>query len=166
MYINQGVYAGHPRPEYRLDVTTGRFSATTRTAYAADIRSRPRGLVVGDTWETGTTTDGGPSFRVVGSRLAPQLTVDSDTHLAKAAFDTATRRTVQLRLPPGYHPRQGASYGIFEWLDDDTIALTPDHNLSSADILTCQLSDGRCRLAVPAGPDDVIRILPSQGLPG
>ena len=72
---------------------------------------------------------------------------------------------MHLRLPPGYNPN-GARYAIFEWLDDDTVALTPEHNLESADILTCRLSEGRCRLTVKAGPDGMVRIQPGQGLPG
>ena len=72
---------------------------------------------------------------------------------------------MHLRLPPGYHPN-GARFAIFEWLDDDTVALTPGHNLESADIVTCRLSDGRCQLAVKAGPDDTMRLMPTDSLPG
>ncbi len=70
---------------------------------------------------------------------------------------------MRLILPSGTGAQQHA---IFEWLDDNTVALTPDHNLESADIITCRLSDGRCHLAVKAGPDDLIRIMPATGLPG
>jgi hypothetical protein len=165
VYFNQGIYVGEPRPEYRFDVTTGRLSRTNREAYAADIKSQPRGLVVGDAWQTGTATDGvGASFRVAGSLL--NFASAWNGQLAKAAFDTATGQAVRLRLPSGYRAR-GASFTIFEWLDDDTVALAGaglgEH---SADILTCHLSDGRCDLTVKGDHKHDRRILPYSPLPG
>jgi hypothetical protein len=41
------------------------------------------------------------------------------------------------------------SFEIFEWLDDDTIALFD----WPAGILTCQLSTGRCCVIAVPGPD-------------
>jgi hypothetical protein len=125
--------------------------------------------VVGNTWETATPAGSGGKveslvFRTVGTRLnafAGEANGESPT----TAFDTATHQAVQLSLPPGYHPST-ASYSVFEWLDDDTVALTPEHNLESADIITCRLSEGRCRLATQAGPAGLIRIMSATGLPG
>jgi hypothetical protein len=161
VYLNQGVYKGSPRPEYRFDVTTGRLSATTRKAYAADLKSQPRGLVVGDTWQTGTATDGiGASFRVVGSRLVSWWRLPNGEQILTKAFDTATGQAVRLRLPTGYRA-DGAGFTLFEWLDDDTVALSGDG------ILTCHLSDGRCALAVNGPPPTRgHRILPHLPLPG
>jgi hypothetical protein len=117
-------------------------------AFAQDIRDNPRGLVVGDTWETGTPTLSG-HFTSVGTRLVP----NGDGGLT-SAFDTATRRPVELHLPAGYAPDPDEpgdlDFGLFEWLDDDTVAL---ENVSTGrhdqDILTCGLSTGRCELAIP-----------------
>jgi hypothetical protein len=167
VYFNQGVYAGSPRPEYRFDVTTGRLSATTRKAYAADIRSQPRGLVVGDTWQTGTATDGiGIDFRAIGSRLAPWWRLPNGEQVLTDSFDTATGQAVRLHLPSGYRAPHGAVFKLFEWLDADTVALSGAGRGHSTDILTCHLSDGRCALAVKGHHKHDRRILPHLPLPG
>jgi hypothetical protein len=161
VYFNRGVFKGSPRPEYRFDVTTDSLSATTRKAYAADVRSQPRGLVVGDTWKTGTATDGiGVSFKMVGSRLVPWWRLPNGDQVLTKAFDTATGRAVPLRLPSGYRAAHGPGVTLFEWLDDDTVVL------SAGGILTCHLSDGRCALAVKGPPTRDHRILPHLPLPG
>jgi hypothetical protein len=167
VYFNAGIYAGYPRPEYRFDVTTGHLSATTRKAYAADIRSHPRGLVFGDTWQTGTATDGiGAFFRVVGSRLVPWWRLPNGEQVLTKAFDTATGQAVRLGLPAGYPAHNGAGFSLFEWLDADTVALSGAGRGHSADILTCHLSDGRCALAVKGHQTHQYRILPHLPLPG
>jgi hypothetical protein len=155
--------------QFSYDVTTGRRSPVTSRSFADDTRSHPRRLLVGKAWETATPAGSGGAvaslvFRAVGTRLvayAGEANGESPT----TAFDTATHQAVRLGLPPGYHPSTG-SYRVFEWLDDDTVALTQDHNLQSTDIITCRLSEGRCQLAVKAGPDQVVRIIPSTALPG
>ena len=50
--------------------------------------------------------------------------------------------------------------------------VTTDHPLLRAyldtvlgDIITCHISNGRCRLAVPAGPPDQIRLVPGASFP-
>ena len=156
------------------DVTTGSQHRATPRSYADDVRSSSRRLVVGDTWETATPTAslqhlrggkrGSLVFHADGTRLAA-LWGEANGGSPATIFDTATHQAVQLRLPPDYHPG-ATSYSHFEWLDDDTIAVTPDHNLSSAEILTCRLSDGRCRVAVKKGPRATMRLVPTEGLPG
>lgn len=75
--------------------------------------------MIGDSRETGTPTPGG-SFVPVGRRLFPSGNDGSPT----SAFDTATRRPIQLHLPAGYQPdHDEPGLVIFEWLDDDTVAL-------------------------------------------
>lgn len=131
---------------------------------ARDIRNNPRGLVVGDTWATGTPTLSG-RFTTVGRRLVP---TGADGRLT-TAFDTATRRPVDLHLPAGYEPdppEPGNDFGLFQWLDDDTVALenyrTGRHD---QDILTCRLSTGRCELAVPGrGRDHYYRVVQNENL--
>jgi hypothetical protein len=150
---------GLVRRGYVLDLGTGRLSAVTprygsvgnnhlSDAYLAELRSSPRGLVVGDTWETGTITNGiGQTFDVVGSRLVPKMNVQSEQFLAKAAFDTATGQALRLHVPEGYH--RADSFTLTQWLDDDTIALAvAGQGLYSGDILACDLSDGGCTFAV------------------
>jgi hypothetical protein len=154
---------------FNYDVTTGRRSPATARSFADDVRSHPRGLVVGNTWETATPAGSGGKvesfiFRAVGTRLVA-FAGEANGESPATAFDTATHRAVQLSLPPGYRPPKGASYSIFEWLDDNTIALMQGLN-EPADIITCRLSEGRCRVAVKAAPDHVVRIMPATGLPG
>jgi hypothetical protein len=166
VYLNQGVYKGTPRPEYRFDLTTGRLSPTTRKIYAADIRSQPRGLVVGDNWQTGTANDGiGASFRVVGSRLVSWWRLPNGEQILTKTFDTATGRAVRLHLPTGYRA-DGAGFTLFEWLDDDTVALSGGGLEHSADVLTCHPSNGRCALTVKGDNTHDRRIFPHLPLPG
>jgi hypothetical protein len=143
-------------------------------SYLDDIGSQRRSLVIGDSWETGTPTLGG-DFGVVGKRLVPS----SDDGSLTSAFDTATHRPIRLNLPPDYQPSEydefpgGIDFVIFEWLDDDTVALVrptvtmapdlPDGtSLPDRDILTCRLSTGRCELAVPS--HGYLRVLPGAAL--
>lgn len=145
----------------RLDLSTRQVSkyvpiggTLLPAAYLDDIRSNPRGLVVGDTWSSGTPTDGitdgiGQAFWVDGTRLVPVL--DANEPSATTAFDTTTHRPIRLHLPPGYHAHHDAlgrgDFWLFEWLNDDTVALAGP----TSEILTCQLSNGHCQLAVAGG---------------
>lgn len=143
-------------PLVRFDVTTGRESVVTAQAYADDLRSQPRGLVVGDSWQAGTPTSGiGESFNVVGSRLVP----------GKSIFDTATGHAVRLHLPNGYDTDADA-FTLHEWLDDDTVALAGGGGWTSFDLITCRLSDGRCTLAAKGHEGSWVRIVPQVVLPG
>lgn len=171
----------------RLDLATGQVAKVTRwygpdggpppdsAIFLDDIRSNPRGLVVGDTWRTGVASSGiGQYFGVVGSRLVPQVYFDSDLHSA-TAFDTATGKAVHLHLPPNYPESVG--FTLFEWLNDDTVALIAGNNPGGSswpggrgygDIVTCRLSSGSCHLAVP-GPrwssDADARVVPHLPIP-
>jgi hypothetical protein len=168
VYFNHGIYQLEPHPEYTFDVSAGQLSESTTRMYDEDIRAQSRGLVIGDTWQTGTPTDGlGQNFKVVGSRL-----VAGDLEVTAKAFDTATGQAVRLRLPPGYQAKSGEGFGLFEWLDDDTVALiatdTEGHN---GDILTCDLPDGPCAVAVEESQnqgqeENPRRLVPSGPLPG
>jgi hypothetical protein len=166
-FIRYGVRGSTPELLYRFDVSTGRVVAATDQMYADDLRANSRALVVGDSWRTGTATTE-VEFNVSGSRLVP-------TGPTKA-FDAATGKPVSLRLPSDYAPGplpdykggtipgSSTSFHLFEWLDNDTVALVQG-DYFFGDILTCHLSDGRCRLAVPAGPPDQIRMVPGRQFP-
>ena len=116
--------------------------------YLEDIRNYPRGLVVGDSWESSMPTSHGLGFAVVGTRLVPQSDWSDTNSAPTSAFDTATGHEVHLHVPEGYHGAPG--FSIFEWLDDDTIAMIGttgwDGGPGYGDILTCRLSNGRCVL--------------------
>jgi hypothetical protein len=141
--------------------------------------------VVGDSWETGTPTDGiGQSFRVSHGRLIPQRILSGGLEPADtAAFATGSGRPLHLRLPARYAERFIRFYKeapgqvwtidslvLFEWLDDDTVALGVGVNGRdeptgyNGDIVRCTVSTGQCELAVP-GVNDV-RTVPNLGLPG
>jgi hypothetical protein len=165
-YFDRGSYAGAPAPEYRLDVQSGQVRASTPKEYADDVAGHARGLVVGSSWGSGAATNGiGQSFRAVGSRLVPQLNYASDLRDTRA-FDTATGRALRLTLPPRY-PTTAGEFVLFEWLDDDTVALAAP-GYAVGDILGCRLSDGHCRVAVPApgAQAETKRVVPHLQLPG
>jgi hypothetical protein len=161
----------------RLDVTTGRVVAATPQMHDQDLRSHPRAFVLGDSWRTGTPT-GGLDFEVVGSRLVPTDPQPGPEPRRTRAFDIATGQPVQFRLPNGYHPDPTPAFHgndvsgyvnvftTFEWLDDDTVALTQEgEELPNRDIITCRLSDGHCHLAVKAGTPDEWRMVIGEALP-
>ncbi len=156
---------GEVGPMVVLDVTTGRESPVTPEAYADDLKSQPRELVVGDTPRTGALSDGiGQTFGLTGRRLVPMISSSdpSDASVKRelvttSAFDAATGRLMALRLPSGYEGDH--RFTLFEWLDDDTVALAAD------DILTCRLSDGHCELAVK-GVQGRERLVPQTRLVG
>jgi hypothetical protein len=152
VYITTERASGAAGPMVVLDLTNGLQRRVTWQAYADDIRSQPRGLVVGDTWQTGSPTDGiGQVFRVRGSQLVPMLDQPGDRDLVAAtAFDTATGRAVDLQLPPAHH--HADVFTLFEWLDDDTVALAGDDDDGETDapgdLITCRLSNGHCSLVL------------------
>jgi hypothetical protein len=157
VYFNQGGFAGFPRADYRLDVTTGELTATSAQAYAEDVRGQPRGLIVG-----GIATDGiGVIFRAVGSRLVPQRD-GRYRPVVGTAYDTATGQALRLQAPASHIDDE---FTLFEWLDDDTVAL-----IAEADIVMCELATGRCAVAAAWSSRDnreaTRRILPGFPLPG
>lgn len=153
-----------------FDVTTGRTSMATHQSYAEDVRSHPRGLVLGDSAQASGPTNGiGLAFHADGSRLVARAPANSPSQSPRI-FDTATGDPVELRLPDGYLAR-GADLTLFQWLDDDTVALMVGGGRwpggpRYGDILTCQLSSGHCVLDVraPRNPSTV-RIVPNITLP-
>ncbi len=157
-----------------FDVATKRTSTPTPQSYSDDVTTHSRGLVVGDSWPTGTASDGiGQDFVVVASKLLPQVRKANGEQAVTAGFEGATKRELRLNLPSGYHRADG--FTLFAWLDDDTIALVAngDQGWPSGrgygDILTCRLSTGRCDLTVrgrDVSRDDQVRVVPHLGLPG
>ncbi len=168
-FTREGGASGLRERRYRFDVSTGARGRRdgSRCTPTTSGRTHAR-LVLGDSWRTGTA----PlqvRFDVVGSRLVP---TDVETGPTKA-FDAATGSPVHLRLPLG-PPRsckdplaRWGGFVLFEWLDDDTVALAQSYEQRpvGGDIITCHLSDGRCRLVVPAGPPDQIRLVPDMNYP-
>jgi hypothetical protein len=167
--IGEHVYVGRERL-FMYDLTTGRTSAATTQSYADELLNHARGLVVGDTRQTGTATDGiGQVFHDVGSRLLAWKGLWSpDEQAPTKSFDTATGHALRLRLPAGYHADPNEDFTLFEWLDDDTVALVAQFGGNGAgDILTCQLSNGRCDVAFKRHEGaDWAPLVPHLPLPG
>jgi hypothetical protein len=160
VYLDQGVYAGYPRPDYRFGLATHDVRASTPQQYTEDLVSHPRGLLVGDSRQDGTASNGiGQTFSAIGSRLVPRWQ-QRDGRLTNA-FDTATGQAVRFQRPAVYQSGSTDNFILFQWLDDDTVAIAA----SDGGILTCRISDGRCDLSVKPGQDGY-RILPNLPLPG
>lgn len=153
-----------------FDVTTGRTSTATHQSYAEDVRSHPRGLVLGDSAQSGEPTSGiGLAFHLDGARLVARAPANGPSQ-SPGIFDTTTGHPVELRLPGGYDAQGAADLTLFQWLDDDTVALMVGGRWPGGphygDILTCQLSSGHCVLAVRAPRDpSAVRIVPNIALP-
>ena len=172
------MHNGYPgQPQMRLDVSADRQGAASSRDLAADLASGPRGIILGDSPDTGVVTDGMEQrFVVDGTNLVPVREGRADGNPAlfpTTAFDTGTRAQLQLRVPEGYD--RAAEFTAFEWLDDDRLALMAyanqlapggfyDARPGPRDILVCHISTGRCDLAVKGTMD--VRIAPHLGLPG
>jgi hypothetical protein len=147
--------------------------ATDTQAYIVDAGSLTRGLLVGMTMRTARPTDGiGLNFSVArGRRLVPQVWLPDAGATASEVWSIATGRTVHLRLPNGDDfPGRPDDYQLFEWLDDDNVALIAGGGgwatgRGQGDLLTCRLSDGHCVVSVH-GPADAMRVVPHVNLPG
>lgn len=173
--VGQHVYVGRVDVEgdlvehrFRLDLATGQVQPTDPATYLEDLRSRPRTLVVGDTWQSGRPTEAvgsrtGLTFR--GRELVPTWAGGSpEDGTETRVFSRPTGTPVRFRLPAGYQPPPtdvGTEFTIFEWLDDDTVALAQSGFDVVGDILVCHLADGSCRLAQSHGG-----IVPGLPLPG
>ena len=168
VYFNRGVYVAYPRPNYKFDLRTAKLSPSSTQEHAEDLRSHPRGLVIGDSWQTGRPTDAiGQGLWVDGSRLVVLNEKPGAEPVPAAAFDTLTRQPVRLVLPRGYHHELGpiegpGDFSLFEWLDDDTVALVG----GTGEILSCQLSTGRCVVTVRGPRAGEVRVVPNGPLPG
>ena len=154
-----------------FDVTTGRTSTATTQSYAEDVRSHPRGLVLGDSAQVGEPTNGiGLTFHVDGSRLVASAPANSPSQ-PQRIFDTTTGDPVVFRLPDGYGAPGAIDLTLFGWLDDDTVALMVGGGRwpggpHYGDILSCQLSSGHCDLDVRAPRDpSTVRLVPNITLP-
>jgi hypothetical protein len=159
--------------DFVLDVASDEVVRANSRTLAQDIYRHPRGLVIGDDLRTGVRTTGlGQVFRVVGPRLVP--VPDSDpSGSGTVAFDTGTGDPVRLHLPSGYRAVRSDPtddppfFVLFEWLDDDTVALARGNTSThTGDVVVCELSDGRCEVAVEAPQGDAIRIVVNGQLPG
>lgn len=181
VYFTRNYSPGNDRPSrfraYTFDVATGQVVAASAQKYTDNLRNDPRALVVGDSWRTGTRMTS-LDFDVVGSRLVPTDPQPGPQPRRTRAFDIATGQPVRFRLPAGYHPGPPPlsvgddpggvrRFTLFEWLDDDTVALAQlgDSNLTG-DIITWRLSDGACHFVAKAPPPDQLRLLAGGVPPG
>jgi hypothetical protein len=152
---------------HRYDLSSRRETPLSVRTYQAELRRRPRTLVVGDSVASGTVGDTvGQDFVVSGRHL-----VASGRGSGRRTFDPRTGTEVGLHtswaLAAG---RGGERFYLFEWLDDDTVALLAGTAAStgtrrSDDMLVCTISSGRCTLATPR-PDSSSPIVPEFETPG
>ena len=143
------------------DAGTGERRRVPATAYAEDLASQPRGVIVGDSLETGVVSSAGwPAeslqFSAEEGKLVPVLDQGPSSPgvtdwSPTRAFDTATHRSLRFRLPNGF---DGTRFQPFDWLEDDRLALVADSEGTEGwQILVCRISTDQCRLAVPPTHD-------------
>jgi hypothetical protein len=170
------------RPLMRLDVPDGTVSQTDVRALGEDLRSQPRGFVMGEDYDTGEVVNQDVNIEAVffaarGATLELQRIVrgagtDGPVY-GYGGFDTTGRR-LDLRLPAGYTPAEHP-YNLFQWLDDDRFAVMAGATHGSGgfgeggwsgygDILVCDITRDRCTLAAPGPPAD-LRLVPHLTLP-
>jgi hypothetical protein len=143
-------------PTTMFDAGSNAVRPASEQSYLDDLANQPRGLLVGDTRTTATPTSGiGLSLSPVDGRLVPLQDHGEDpaNEVATKAFDTGSGEELDLRLPDDYHSPQ--LLNLFEWLDDDRLALVADgdQGTDQGQILVCQISAQQCRLIVPSSPE-------------
>jgi len=157
----------------RYDIATGERSLVTFASYQADLRHRPRHLIVGGSYASGLVVGGpGLDFRRGGGGL--YALKDRDFSPGHRAASFVTNRAGELRLRLGADQHTARQLHVFEWLDDDTVALWegPGRLMSAAwgerqavahpGLLTCTLSTGACVGAGAASRADVLPGVPGQ----
>jgi len=146
----------------RLDVATGTRETISSPPYQAAPLSTDRALVVGDSFESGTVTDGigyDQGFAIAGSRLVP-----TGAGADAAFFDPATGERLHFEAPSETGSVDRLS--LFQWLDDHTFALVASAGPSAApsgDLIVCSSADGSCEIAVRTAAPAEPPLLPGFG---
>lgn len=144
---------GPDEPTTMYDAASDAVRRASQQAYLDDLATLPRGLLVGDTRTTATPTSGiGLSLTPVNGHLVSLLDHGEDPahEVTTQAFDTGSGDQLDLRLPPGY--RSSQMLNVFDWLDDDRLALVADgdQGTDQGQILVCRISSQSCRLMLPS----------------
>jgi len=159
----------------RYDRTTGERTVVKEAVYQADLRSRARQLIVGGRYASGLVLEGpgvdlrrrGTSLVALEDRTLPPGRPTSPFYVDRGGRQTAgfaTGRAHRLRLHLPSDQVTAENLHVFQWLDDDTLALWSGarfghhHN----DLLTCTLSTGRCAKVVDGSSVDVVPGLPGE----
>jgi hypothetical protein len=157
----------------RYDLATGERTLVKEADYQADLRSSARQLVVGGSYASGLVLEGpGVDFRRLGSGLValkdrtftPGRPASPFNPVLRgrptSSFVTGRANRLQLHLPSGQ--ANAENLHVFQWLDDDTLALWAGARSGHKDLLTCTLSTGRCTKVVDGSAVDRVPGLPGQ----
>ncbi|MBA2639976.1 MAG: hypothetical protein H0U77_08295 [Nocardioidaceae bacterium] len=131
----------------RLEVATGTLDTISAQAYQAAQQSGARVLVVGDSFESGTVTDGigyDQGFAIADSRLVP-----TGAGADAMFFDPPTGEPLRFEAPS--ETGSVDRLYLFQWLDDHRFALVASAGPAGAptgDLLVCSRADGSCGIAV------------------
>lgn len=143
--------AGTDEPTTMYDAASDTVGPASEQSYLADLATQPRGLLVGDTRATATPSGRGLSLTPRDGHLAPLRDHwDAPAHVVTTrAFDTGSGDELHLRLPPGYRSSQMLT--LFDWLDDDRLALVADgdQGTDQGQVLVCRISTQQCQQVVP-----------------
>jgi hypothetical protein len=141
----------------QFDLATGADASSGRATYSADLRARPRALVLTSRSGSGEEIVApGPELRFVvhGGRLSlasdgnrPPL-IGTPEVLYTSAQDTATGTEVAPAVPTLY--ADGTVFQFVQWLDDDRFAVMgggiPDARRGRSHLLGCSVTDQTCAL--------------------
>lgn len=152
--VTPGCWAGQNRSHacrhphvLRLDVATGETTTVPGSELDGALDASARTFQSAS--QDGRVVYVYPTFAVVRNRLVagidnPVVSVDAPVRLADGS-------ELRLRLPTGYVP-PAPDVGMSQWLDDTHVTLfTRDGDVpaSNGELLTCEVPDGVCRVAVP-----------------
>ena len=159
----------------RYDLATGERTLVKDADYQAALRSRARQLVVGGSYASGLVLEGpGVDFRRLGSELvalkdrtftpgrATSPFYPDRRGWPTSSFVAGRAHRLRLHVPPGQASAENLH--VFQWLDDDTLALWAGARFghSHNDLLTCTLSTGLCTKVVDGSSVDLVPGLPGQ----
>jgi hypothetical protein len=147
---------------FRVDLRTGRRTPVPTGSYLRLLETNPRQLVVGTSAGSGLVGDGvGLDFEFVRQQLVAHAVVP------EAVYEARTGRALELRGSATMARGMGLGdpLELFEWLDDDRVALldisvTAGLGVGEGDIVVCRISTSRCAVAVRASTHGTTPIVP------
>ena len=142
------------------DLASGDRSSLTTQEYAAELSTRAR--IIGPRGEPGEVdgaepwldrSDGigvaGGHYNLTFLAIDGRLQATGAGGLGQILYDLASRTRLRLGRPPAL--KEGDSFRLFQWLDDDSFAVVRAGAFTDGGdmVMVCRLTTKNCEIAVP-----------------